>query len=555
MPLFYSCYLVWRWGIKNHSVKTQWSCEIQEGVAFDSGLFRVGCVIGGLAAFESALESGECARFGVYLPAKYFLKHIEWRCFPLMIDSSPLEAVTARVLIFAPQAVQAMAQKITRLLACDSIAVEWELVLDSQSALFRLANQPHGLLLMVAEADPAPALALWARCRSKSADLIGVMFLGAPDAAVVRQVYHAGVSDVLLMSDDNERLTTLLAQALRRAEHAQRVHLLHYQAEQEGFDLTLQPVAQSQAMRHALDLIHKVAPTPLPVLIAGETGTGKSVLARYIHRQSQRATCTFLTINCGALTPSLLESELFGHEKGAFTGANTRRVGLLEVADGGTLFLDEINSAPMDLQVRLLQFIQEKRFLRVGGNQPINVDVRLIFASNKPLLDLVNLGQFREDLFYRINVFPVEIPPLRARVDDIPQIAAQTLLRACSQLNRPVKPCGPGVLEAVRCYPWPGNLRELDNVIQRGLIVSQGERVELTDLPLEIRTPSRSAGAEWLNAPEEMRGFPWPANARLEEVERVWIRHVLQECGGNRTHAARQLGIDPSTLWRKLKEA
>lgn len=470
-----------------------------------------------------------------------------------MTDSRSVEAVPARLLIFAPQAEQAMAQKITGLLVAAAITVEWELVLDAQSALFRLANQPHGLLLMVAASDPAPALALWAGCRSKAADLLGVMFLGAPDAAVVRQVYHAGVSDVLLLSDSDDQLAHLLEQALRRAEHSQRVHWLNFKAEQDGFDLTLQPVAQSQAMRHALQLIHKVAPTPLPVLIAGETGTGKSVLARYIHLQSQRAARTFLTINCGALTPSLLESELFGHEKGAFTGANARRVGLLEVSDGGTLFLDEINSAPMDLQVRLLQFIQEKRFLRVGGNQPINVDVRLIFASNKPLLDLVNLGQFREDLYYRINVFPVEIPPLRARVDDIPQIAAQTLLRACSQLNLPVKPCGPGVLEAVRSYPWPGNLRELDNVIQRGLIVSQGERVELADLPLEISVPARNAGSQ-LIATEAIHGFPWPLNARLDEVEHAWILHVLKACGGNRTHAARQLGIDPSTLWRKLKE-
>ncbi|MGC8697298.1 MAG: sigma-54 interaction domain-containing protein [Halothiobacillus sp.] len=472
-----------------------------------------------------------------------------------MTDSPSVETHAARVLIFAPEAVQGIAKKLTQVLAASPILIEWELVGDAQSALFRLANQPHGLLLIVVEADPTSAFALWARCRSKAADLLGVMFLAEPKAATVRQAYQAGIADVLLLGDDTPVLSDLLEQALRRAEHTQRVNLLDYRARQEGLDLTLQPVAQSRAMRHALNLIHKVAPTPLPVLIVGETGTGKSVLARYIHLKSQRAERTFLTINCGALTPSLLESELFGHEKGAFTGANARRVGLLEVADGGTLFLDEINSAPMDLQVRLLQFIQEKRFLRVGGNQPINVDVRLIFASNKPLLDLVNQGQFREDLFYRINVFPVEIPPLRARVDDIAQIAGQTLLRACSQLNMPVKPCGPGVLEAVRCYPWPGNLRELDNVIQRGLIVSQGERVELADLPLEISSASRNSGATFVDAFAETAAFPWRPDARLDEVEQVWIQYVLKACNGNRTHAARQLGIDPSTLWRKLKEA
>ncbi|MHB9021245.1 MAG: sigma-54 interaction domain-containing protein [Halothiobacillus sp.] len=468
---------------------------------------------------------------------------------PHLADIAP-----ARVLIYSSSVEQSSVRTLTRLLSASEIAVEWEQVSDSQSAAFRLASQPHGLILIVSDQAPLDDFALWQRCQTKTPDLISLLFLLHPDAATVRTAYQLGFTEVLLAGDDDALLAQSIDQALRRAEHTQRVHQLNRTAAQNDTDLTLQPVAQSQAMRQVLKLIHQVAPTPIPVLIAGETGTGKSVLAHYLHQQSLRAGETFLTINCGALTLSLLESELFGHEKGSFTGANVRRIGLLEAADGGTLFLDEINSAPMDLQVRLLQFIQEKRFLRVGGNQPITVDVRLIFASNKPLQELVSLGQFREDLFYRIHVFPIEIPPLRERVDDIPQIAGQALLRACMHLNLPVKPCGPGVLEAVRRYPWPGNLRELDNVIQRGLIVSRGERVELTDLPPEISAVQRQQLAPAIPSLDEAERFPWRLDACLDEVEQAWIRHVLKACQGNRTRAARQLGIDPSTLWRKLKE-
>ena len=308
------------------------------------------------------------------------------------------------------------------------------------------------------------------------------------------------------------------------------------------------PVALSPAIRQTMQLLDRVINTPLPVLLNGETGVGKGVLARYLHINGARKHAELMSINCGAIPPNLIESELFGHEKGAFTGASQRRIGLFELAQGGTLFLDEINSAPHEVQVRLLHFLQDKTFFRVGGTQPIQVDVRLVAASNQPLKQQVAAGLFREDLYYRLNVFPVDVPPLRERIEDIPLLGLRILSRLAPLLGKQVHSCGEGVLQRLQDYPWPGNVRELQNVIQRALVMAKGERIELTDLPPEILAPK----------PRQIQGacaLYLPENATLVDVERAWIKHVLDQHDGNRTRAAEQLGIDPSTLWRKLKTA
>jgi transcriptional regulator with PAS, ATPase and Fis domain len=303
-------------------------------------------------------------------------------------------------------------------------------------------------------------------------------------------------------------------------------------------------------MQKTLQQLQKLQSSRLPLLLIGETGTGKNVLANYRHRHSERRGEPFLTVNCGALSPTLLESELFGYEKGAFTGAVQRRVGLLEAADGGTLFLDEINSASTELQVRLLQFIQDQTLLRVGARSEIKVDVQLVFATNQDLRPLVDKGAFREDLFFRLNVFPIEIPPLRERLEDISHLAARFLFKHAPQVGKRVESCAPGVLDAMLNYSWPGNVRELENVVLRMLISAQGERIELFDLPPEIIQVRKETNTN-LVTPHPL----FPQYASLQEIEKIWIEYTLKKFQGNKLRAADALGINSTTLWRKLKQS
>ncbi len=377
--------------------------------------------------------------------------------------------------------------------------------------------------------------------RTQSAPIPVVLITGYATAQDTVRAFQQGIFDMILKPFEPDQVRLVLRRLKSLLEHRNRILQLRAALAQQAAD---DPQAASPAMKKVLELATQVATTDLPVLLHGETGTGKGVVARFIHRASARAEQTFLSINCGAIAPTLLESELFGHEKGAFTGAAARRVGLLELAHGGTLFLDEINSAPPELQTRLLHFIQEQRFFRVGGTRPVEVSTRLVVASNKDLAELVAARQFREDLFYRLNVFPIHIPPLRERTEDIPLLAEYLLLKHTKTLGRQVREIEPDALEALARYRWPGNVRELENVVQRALVLAKGERLTAAELPQELRPgPARPPAS-----------FPWGERATLAEIERFWIEHTLARHGGNRTKAAAELGIDPSTLWRKLRE-
>jgi formate hydrogenlyase transcriptional activator len=287
-----------------------------------------------------------------------------------------------------------------------------------------------------------------------------------------------------------------------------------------------------------------VAPTHSTVLIQGETGTGKELIARAIHNLSKRANRAFIRVNCGAIPPSLIASELFGHEKGSFTGAMQRRLGRFESADGGTIFLDEIGELPLETQVSLLRVLQEREFERVGGNQPISVDVRVLTATNKDLNAAIADGKFREDLFYRLNVFPIQLPGLRERRDDIPLLAEYLIDRYAKRVGKRITKISKKTLDVLQAYHWPGNIRELQNVIERAVILSDGETFAVDETWFAPVSPRSAVPAV-------------PMFANLVEQERDLIENALREARGRvsgPTGAAAKLGIPRQTLESKMRK-
>ena len=317
-----------------------------------------------------------------------------------------------------------------------------------------------------------------------------------------------------------------LKQAIRRQDH----------------DGVLRPVGTSKPWLDVLHLAETVAPTESTVLIQGESGTGKEIIARYLHDLSNRGDGAFLSINCGALPETLLESELFGHVRGAFTGAVRDRVGLFGAANGGTFFLDEIGETTPATQVKLLRVLQHREVIPVGASEAVPVDTRLIAATNRELDEEIRAGRFRSDLFYRLNVIAIHLPPLRQRPDDIPILADHFLNRIAAQRGEPVKRIHPAAIEVMQAYGWPGNVRELENAMERAVILTTTNDITIVALPERVTTQR----VEPLVSPRT------PPNPTLEAIERAYIMWVLGNEGGNKSKTAEVLGIDPSTLYRKL---
>ncbi len=309
-------------------------------------------------------------------------------------------------------------------------------------------------------------------------------------------------------------------------------------------------ISCSKAMDYVLQMVEKVASASSSVLITGESGTGKELVARAIHVGSPRERKPFVAINCAAIPSELIESELFGHEKGAFTGANTRTIGKFEYANHGTIFLDEISSLRLDLQAQLLRFLQERELTRVGSHRAIKVDVRLIAATNRRLEEMVQDGSFREDLYFRLNVIPLDIPPLRKREGDIPLLADNFIRKFNIQLNKEIKGITPEAMAVLELYPWPGNVRELENFIERMVVLSPlGSTIGEKDLPLEFFI-SEKTGME-----EEAGGLPDAGLAQARHAfERKFILHILQRSNWNQTEAAKVLQVHRNTLLNKMKE-
>ena len=306
-------------------------------------------------------------------------------------------------------------------------------------------------------------------------------------------------------------------------------------------------VGKSECMVYIFRMIEKVASTGSAVLITGESGTGKELVARAIHIHSPRKEGPFVKVNCGALAEGVLESELFGHEKGAFTGAVKMKKGKFELADGGTIFLDEIGDVPLNTQIRLLRVLQEKELDRVGGEKTIRVDVRVVVATNKNLQVMVKEGAFREDLYYRLNIIPIHLPHLRERKEDIPDLVHHFLKKKCEEMNIPIKHITPKAMDMLCNYSWPGNVRELENIIERAIVLCDAEEIGLNDIPLDL-------DGETLDDRLKIPKGDIPLTEMLESLEKQLLERAFEQAKGVKTRMAQVLGIKTSALYYKLEK-
>jgi len=379
--------------------------------------------------------------------------------------------------------------------------------------------------------------------------IVVVTAFGTVESAV--EAIRAGASDYLLKPVGIPQLRAAVFKAIK--ERSKNVELekkdreiRRLREEKKRKHGVGRIIGESRKMEEMIQRIHIVAQTRMNVLILGESGTGKELVARAIHDQSPRWDMLFLPVNCAAIPESLLETELFGHEKGAFTGAVAARQGMMEIADGGTLFLDEVGEMSLALQVKLLRAIEQKEVIRVGGSEVIRVDIRIIAATNQDLKARVVDKTFREDLFYRLNVFSITVPPLRERREDIPKLAGHLLGEIAVENNVTPKPLSAGARIALLAYQWPGNVRELRNAMETASLIAKGESIEWEDLPPEI--------LKNILPPSPSGPIPLPSSRTLEEIEREAIVSALLETDGNKTQAAMMLGIGLRTLHRKVKE-
>ena len=353
------------------------------------------------------------------------------------------------------------------------------------------------------------------------------------------QAIKNGAFDYITKGDDNNKIIPLVSRAVEKARMNVRLEKLEKKVGHTySFDSVL---GDSKALKDAVSLARKVSGTDVPVLLTGETGTGKEVFAQAIHYNSKRAKQNFVAVNCSSFSKELLESEMFGHKAGAFTGALKETKGLFEEADNGTIFLDEIGEMAFDLQAKLLRILETGEFLKIGDTKPVKVNVRVIAATNRDLAKEIADGHFREDLFYRLSVFHIHLPPLRERVDDIPLHVEAFVSALSSKIGKTIRTISPDYVRILKRYPWKGNVRELRNVVERSLIISDGDTLTADTLPLTIQNPQDNTDSSY-------SGFD------LDGVEKMHIQKVLKYTNGNKTETSRLLGIGLTTLYRKIEE-
>jgi DNA-binding NtrC family response regulator len=421
---------------------------------------------------------------------------------------------------------------------------EVEAAVDAEEALQKALENPPDLVVTDLQLPGRDGLELVSDLKERGieATLVVLTAHGSIDSAI--EATRRGVYDYLVKPVDTERLSTVIMKGLERSAMRQEVLYLRREMARSGRYQKL--VGKSPRMLELYRLIDQIASSSASILITGGSGSGKEVVARTIHDLSARSSAPFVAINCAAIPETLLESEMFGHEKGAFTGATASRSGCFEMADKGTLFLDEIAEMPVTLQGKLLRALEERKVRRVGGTREIPIDVRVLAATNASVTERLESGRFREELYFRLNVFTIALPPLHDRIEDIP-LLAQTFLEEYAQENgKSIAGFSPEALELLRQYDWPGNVRELRNAVHRAVILCQGIEIQTRDLPPAVRPAVRRSKGEGSSLQVTV-GTP------LSEVEKHLILETLEANGGNKTRTASQLGISAKTLHNKLK--
>jgi len=432
-----------------------------------------------------------------------------------------------------------------------------------QSGMARLSEQPYDLLLLDVSLPDRNGIDLLKDIRRQDPHLPIVLITAYGSIEMARAAFKSGAMDYITKPWSNDELLAQVAQAVEaRRLREENVQLKRALKQRFNFPNI---VGKSEKMLALFDLITQVAPSRSTVLISGESGTGKELIAKAIHSASPRADRAFVPVNTGSIPVDLLESQLFGHVKGAFTSAVASKKGLFEVADQGTIFFDEIATVSPETQAKLLRVIQEREFMRLGGTEQIKVDVRIVAASNIDLLSLVKEGRFREDLYHRLNVIHLHLPPLRERREDIPMLLAHFLERFCQENVKPLRQFTPSAMKLLMDYEWPGNVRELENVVERSVVLSTQERVDIDLLPETLRSKEIVRGVR-LQLSEFLPPLPGEPGSRsaadnpnpslfqiIDEVERRIIVDMLERTGWNQTEAAERFLIPLSTLNQKIK--
>lgn len=415
-----------------------------------------------------------------------------------------------------------------------------ETSLSATRAVELMGNKDFDIIISDIKMPRMSGMELLSYVRKNRPDIPIVMITAYGTIKQAVEALKAGAMDYIVKPFDVEELKIIVAQGLEK-KRLKEENLFLKKELKEKYDFE-NMIGKSKVMQEVYNLIEKVADTDSTVLITGESGTGKEIAARAIHYQGTRRERAFVSINCGALPENLLESELFGHVKGSFTGAVVNKKGMFEVAEKGTLFLDEVGEMSPWTQVKLLRALHDKRIRRVGGTEEVQVDVRIIAASNRDLKKSINQGNFREDLFYRLNVISFEMPPLRKRKEDIPLLVTHFLENYCNKMGRQMKRIVPEVIDLLESYPWPGNVRELENVIERVVAIEERETITKGSLPNEMLQPSEKQDT----TPVLQQGFD--LNAVMDEISSGYVKQALQFSKGNLKETANILGINYRSL-------